>query len=158
MQQQWQIRKGTFLSLSYLTNDRLTTQASNVTILDQKAATNPYLLSMGSQARALAPVRIKREFNWTEPGQYVSKGEELREEIKNERFLKLEASIKSEEVTIRFEASINFQNKKNAALLESQIREEQAEEFKREEKFAVIGKVPTVEWWDKPFLLGNARI
>lgn len=35
------------------------------------------------------------------------------------------------------------------------IREEQAEEFRKEEREAVIGKVMTVEWWDKPFLLGN---
>jgi hypothetical protein len=53
---------------------------------------------MGSQKRVQAPSRNKRDFNWTEPGKYVIKGEELREEVKNERILQLEATIKSEEV------------------------------------------------------------
>lgn len=81
-------------------NLRLTQNVTNVTILDQKAASNPYLISMGSQTRVNGPVRQKREFKWTEPGQYVVKGEELREDIKNERFLQLEASLKSEEVCL----------------------------------------------------------
>lgn len=80
--------------------------------MDQKAASNPYLISMGSQTRVAGPARQKREFKWTEPGQYVVKGEELREDIKNERFLQLEASLKSEEVCSYSIINLQLEQKK----------------------------------------------
>jgi len=83
--------------------------------------------------------RKKREFDWVEPGSIIEIADEMRQEIKEEE----------EEAKM---AESEYQEKQ-ALLLQSMENEAEAD-LELEERKAFIGVIPTVEWWDKPFLNG----